>query len=71
MLYYTRSTSLLNNNNSNWYGPIITIWSNIDIKIRQYLRPPDQDNGQSLTNYIRQVEKVYTILLAAVYNIYL
>ena len=71
MLYYTRSTSLLNNNNSNQYSPIITIQSNIDIKIRQYLRLPDQDDSQSLANYIRQVEKARTILLAAIYNIYL
>ena len=71
MLYYTRSTSLLNNNNSNWYGPIITIQSNIDIKIWQYLQLPDQDNSQSLANYIRQVEKARTILLVAIYNIYL
>ena len=49
----------------------MTIQSNIDIKIWQYLRPPDQDDGQSLANYIRQVEKVRTILLAAIYNIYL
>ena len=71
MLYYARSASLLNNNNSNQYSPIMTIQSNIDIKIRQYLRPPDQDNGQSLANYIRQVKKVRAILLAAIYNIYL
>ena len=71
MLRYARSASLLNNNNSNQYGPIITIQSNIDIKIRQYLRLPDQDNGQLLANYIRQVEKVRAILLAAIYNIYL
>ena len=71
MLRYTRSTSLLNNNNSNQYSPIITIQSNIDIKIQQYLRPPDQDNGQLLTNYIRQVEKARAILLATIYNIYL
>ena len=49
----------------------MTIWSNIDIKIRQYLRLLDQDDGQSLTDYIRQVEKVHAILLAAIYNIYL
>ena len=49
----------------------MTIWSNIDIKIRQYLYLPDQDDGQSLTNYIRQVKKVRAILLAAIYNIYL
>ena len=71
MLYYTYSVGLLNNNNSNWYGPMITIQSNMDIKIRQYLRPPDLDDGQLLANYIRQVEKVYAILLAAIYNIYL
>ena len=71
MLRYTYSTSLLNNNNSNQYSPIITIQSNIDIKIQQYLRLPDQDNSQSLTNYIRQVEKARAILLAAIYNIYL
>ena len=50
---------------------MITIQSNIDIKIRQYLRPPDPDDGQSLANYIRQVEKACAILLAAIYNIYL
>ena len=71
MLRYTYSTGLLNNNNSNQYSPIITIQSNIDIKIRQYLRLPDQDDSQSLANYIRQVEKVRAILLAAIYNIYL
>ena len=71
ILRYARSASLLNNNNSNQYSPIITIQSNIDIKIRQYLRLPDQDDSQSLANYIRQVEKVRTILLAAIYNIYL
>ena len=71
ILYYARSTSLLNNNNSNWYSSIMTIQSNIDIKIRQYLCPLDQDNGQSLANYIRQVEKACAILLAAIYNIYL
>ena len=49
----------------------MTIQSNIDIKIRQYLRPPDQDDSQSLANYIRQVEKARAILLAATYNIYL
>ena len=42
----------------------------MDIKIRQYLRLPNQDNGQSLTDYIRQVEKVRAILLVATYNIY-
>ena len=49
----------------------MTIWSNIDIKIRQYLQLPDQDDGQLLADYIRQVEKVRAILLAAIYNIYL
>ena len=53
ILRYARSASLLNNNNSNWYGLIMTIWSNIDIKIRQYLRLPDQDNSQSLADYMR------------------
>ena len=49
----------------------MTIQSNIDIKIRQYLRLPDLDDGQSLANYIRQVEKARAILLVAAYNIYL
>ena len=49
----------------------MTIQSNIDIKIRQYFRPPDQDDSQSLTDYIRQVEKVHAILLVATYDIYL
>ena len=70
MLHYARSTSLLNNNNSNWHSPIMTIQSNIDIKIRQYLCPLDLDNSQLLANYIRQVEKARAILLAAIYNIY-
>ena len=71
MLRYACSTSLLNNNNSNQHGPIMTIQSNIDIKIQQYLRLPNQDDSQLLTNYIKQVKKVRAILLAAIYNIYL
>ena len=70
MLRYARSAGLLNNNNSNWHGPMMTIWSNMDIKIRQYLRPPDQDDGQSLADYMRQVEKARAILLAAAHDIY-
>ncbi|KAI2625316.1 hypothetical protein GGS26DRAFT_197085 [Hypomontagnella submonticulosa] len=61
-LRYARAMGMLADNNTNWYGTMIQIWSSFSPEIRLVLQAPSQT--VTLNHYMRQVEEARPALLA-------
>ena len=68
MLRFARSMGILNVDNGNWQGVMTQVWNSMDLKIRQYLRPPAI--ASTLDQYMQHVEGSRAILLAAARDYY-
>ena len=68
ILRFARSMGILNVDNGNWQGVITQVWNSMDLKIRQYLRPPAI--ASTLDQYMQHVEGSHAILLTAARDYY-
>lgn len=62
-LRYARAMGTLAENNINWRGVMIDIWSSMDVDIQQYLRPPKR--GERMAAYMQELEEMKTVLTNA------
>jgi hypothetical protein len=62
-LRYAHAMGILDNNNNNWYGTMVQIWSSLDYKIKRYLRAPR--TLETLSDYMQEVMESRSIFLAA------
>ncbi|KAK7750468.1 hypothetical protein SLS62_007547 [Diatrype stigma] len=61
-LRWARAMGTLADNNVNWYGVMMQVWSHTDLAVKQYLRQPLQH--ETLEMYMLQVEQSKATLLA-------
>ena len=59
---------ILEANNTNWYGTVMTIWTTLPKEIRQYLPPPSPK--ETLDEYMYRVEEARQLIVAVAKDAY-
>ncbi|KAM7207743.1 hypothetical protein V8F06_014969, partial [Rhypophila decipiens] len=62
-LRHARTMGVLNDDNANWHGVMVQIWTTLDLATKQYLRPPSR--RERLGEYMSEIDNARPILMAA------